>query len=183
MVATLARLRVEWLARGWPAVHMGVGIDTGPTVVGNFGSPVRFSYTAMGDHVNRSSRIEGLTKVYGTAVLVTEQTRRAAGDAFRWREVDRVRVVGKREPVVLFELLGAAADDADGGLARRAEDFAPLLAAYRARRFAEVVTGCNAFLAAWPDDGPARLLRTRAAGFATAPPPDAWDGVWDADAK
>ena len=89
MLAMLPTLYARWQARGWPTFEIGIGIDSGDAVVGNFGSAQRFSYTAMGDHVNLASRLEGLNKMYGTTVLVSAATRSALGDEF----VDRKSVV------------------------------------------------------------------------------------------
>ena len=90
MVATLERLRPEWERRGLPPLHIGVGINTGPMVVGNMGSRERLAYTVMGDTVNVASRLEGLCKLYGVSIVIGDATRRAAGDAFSSRELDRV---------------------------------------------------------------------------------------------
>jgi adenylate cyclase len=162
---------------------MGVGIDTGEAVVGNFGSPQRFSYTAMGDHVNIASRLEALNKLYGTEILVSDATRAAAGSGFRFREVDRVRVVGRREALVVHELLGGADGDALERLERRATALAPVLAAYRAARFDDAVAACEAALAADPDDALVAAYLARCRRLSGAPPGPGWDGVWDPGVK
>lgn len=109
MHAALAELNRSLTARGWPELKIGVGLNTGPMTVGDMGSPVRKAYTVMGDAVNLASRLEGLTKQYGVGTLVGEATRRAVKDVV-FREIDRVRVKGKDEPVSIYEPLALEGD-------------------------------------------------------------------------
>jgi len=105
MQATMASLEPQFKARGWPQLHIGVGVNSGRMSVGNMGSDVRVAYTVMGDAVNLASRLEGLTKYYGVGMIVGESTRAAVPD-FVFRELDRVRPKGKKEPVAIFEPVG-----------------------------------------------------------------------------
>ena len=103
MTQRLHALNADLRARALPEIGVGIGLNTGLVCVGDMGSTMRRSYTVMGDAVNLASRIEGLTRHYGVDVLVGEATRAAAGDAaWRWIEVDRVRVKGKQQSVTLF---------------------------------------------------------------------------------
>lgn len=105
MQAKLAELRPEFQARGWPEVRIGVGVNSGVVRVGNMGSQMRVAYTVMGDAVNLASRLEGITKEYGVGMIVGEITRKTVPD-FLFRELDRVRVKGKNEPVPIYEPIG-----------------------------------------------------------------------------
>jgi adenylate cyclase len=106
MVEALRALQQSLRSRGLPPIDIGIGINTGPMIVGNMGSADRFNYTVVGDAVNLASRIEHLNKDYGTNVLVSEHTFEHVKDEFpASREVDRVQVRGRTQPVRLFELV------------------------------------------------------------------------------
>jgi adenylate cyclase len=107
MIKRLNELRPEFIKKGWPALKIGVGINTGTMKVGNMGSEFRMAYTVLGDAVNLGSRLEGLTKVYEVEIIVSESTKEAVPE-FLYRDLDRVRVKGKDQPVYIYEPLGPA---------------------------------------------------------------------------
>ena len=99
-------LQKEWKAAGKPKLDIGIGLNSGVASVGNMGSALSYGYTALGDTVNLSSRLEGLNKDYGTHIFVNETTIRGSERCgFVFRELDRIRVKGKTHPVVIYELV------------------------------------------------------------------------------
>lgn len=176
-VDRLAALNREG-AFGGNHLRARIGVNTGEGLVGNIGSRRRFNYTVMGDTVNLASRLEGANKIYGTAILVSESGRLAAGDAIDWREIDRVRVKGRDTPVSLFEPLGLVGETSPERLALAAA-FADALAAYRAGRFAEAAATLEIIADA---DSVARVFAERARRL-QATPPIAWDGVTNLETK
>jgi adenylate cyclase len=171
MVASLPPLNARFGSDGWPPLAIGIGIHTGVAVAGNIGSATRLNYTVLGDTVNLASRLEGLCKQYGVAIVVSDATMaRCSGIVFR--ELDLVRVKGKRETVAIFEAIGfehAIDERMREALAR----YRSALAAYRDRRFAEAM---NLF-AVLADDPVVVIYRQRCAQYLDAPPAANWDAV------
>lgn len=176
-------LNAEWEPQGRPRLRARTGVNSGPMLVGNLGSRYRFAYGVLGDQVNLGSRLEGLNRVYGTEILIGENTAALVGDAFQLRELDVVRAKGKAVPVRVFELLAPAEACLPLALERAVRGYGAALAAYRARRWEEALVHLGEGLAACPDDGPSRTLAARCRAFQEAPPPEAWDGVFEQTLK
>jgi len=172
--AALAAVNEQLLASGRldQPLAIGVGVNTGQAVVGNIGSDTRFEYSAIGDEVNLSARLEGLTRQYKVYCIVSQTTRDAAGEGFVFRRLDRVRVKGRDGPVDIHELVGTAAD----GAPPHVEEYESALTAVHEQRWEDALRGFDGILERWPDDGPARLLRARVEGYRADPPPEEWDG-------
>jgi adenylate cyclase len=173
--ARLAELRPEFRRRTGHDLYMRIGLNTGPAVVGNMGSHSRFDYSMLGDAVNLAARLEGVNKQFGSYTLVSEFTRDAVlagpGRPIAMRELGRVAVVGRRQPVRVFEPLGAEFAQAN---ARNLQEFAQGLRAYYQGDFTRAIASFQLLAAA--DPPAARYLEACTA--LRAAPPRNWDGVW-----
>ncbi len=183
MMQRVHELQKKWEAEGKPKLDIGVGLNSGPASVGNMGSELQYGYTALGDTVNLSSRLEGLNKEYGTHILVNESTYMAVKEAgFLFRELDIIRVKGKLQPVVIYELVGRVSElEKDPGyveLLWRLEEFAAARALYGHRKWDEAQRKFEEILKRCPEDGPSRMYWKRCQEYLFDEPPVGWDGVF-----
>jgi adenylate cyclase len=171
------RLNPKLVARNWPAISVGVGVNTGNVTVGDMGSQFRMNYTVMGDTVNLASRVESLSKYYGVSILVCENTRAAAPN-LTYREIDRVRVVGKNDIVTLYEpqIPSQATEN-------KLMLFHEVLKLYRSQQWDLAELQLLNLQTLESDCKLYRLYLERIQNFRTTPPPTNWDGVQNFDSK
>ena len=155
-------------------IDLRIGLSSGEMIVGTMGSEVARNFTVMGDPVNLGSRLEGANKAYGTRVLVSQWTREMAGDGIDFREIDTIRVVGKKESVRVYELLTSDAAVKGDPAAR----FEAGLEAYRRQDWDDAEVAFKACLDLAPGDGASATFLERVAHLRADPPPGDWDGVW-----
>ena len=182
MQKRLQTLREKWRQEGKPELMMRIGLSTGPAVVGNMGSRNRMDYTMMGDTVNTAARLEGVNKIYGIYTLVCETTFRKANQRVWGREIDAINVVGKAEPVVVYQVLGNS-EDIDETLLSMTSRYAEGLRLYRQRQWDAAIAKFDQALEIVTADGPSQTMRLRSQEYKQEPPPKDWNGSYTMKTK
>jgi adenylate cyclase len=176
----MAELDTRWRQQGVEPFAIRGGLQSGDVVAGNIGSRgLKMEYTVIGDTVNQASRLEGMAKYYGVDFVVGDETYLRTCDSFRFRRLDRVRVVGKDIPVAIHELRGVPQAQED----RLETLFAAALAQFRQQHWEQAEKAFLAILAEFPNDMPSRLYLERCLQFKVAPVGPDWDGVFNRQDK
>ena len=181
MQDTLKSLSQEWESKGLPHLKIGVGINSGVVSVGNMGSDTLFDYTAIGDNVNLASRLEGLNKTYNAEIIVSESTAKALDQSFILRELDCVRVKGKKQAVAIFELLSLA--PADDDLTEFLHFYHQGLKLYKARQWDESIVEFKKALWIRPEDHQSLRYCSMAQKYGVDPPASDWECVAHMETK
>ncbi|MBT6275938.1 MAG: GAF domain-containing protein, partial [Chromatiales bacterium] len=178
MMTSLRALNTRRVRDGRLVIEIGVGVSTGMVVAGNIGSTRRMEYTVIGDSVNLASRLEGVTKMYGTPVLMSQHTVAALTRPTLIREIDFIRVKGKDEPVAIYEGLEHHTPKTFPHIEESIRAYATGLEAYRQQDWRAAAEAFRSVLANHQGDVPSQIFVKRCEHYATAPPSPGWDGVW-----
>ena len=183
MLRDLNGFNIRRASEGKKPIHIGIGINTDSIVSGNIGSPRRMDYTVIGDGVNLASRLEGACKQYHARLLVSEYTFKKLHGTYRSREIDRVIVKGKTQPVGLFEIVDYHNDESFPNIMEVLNTFRHGLKCYRERRWDEGIKTFQEALILNPGDYLSNMYLSRCEHFKSAPPDDTWNGVWVMETK
>ncbi|HQS56962.1 MAG: adenylate/guanylate cyclase domain-containing protein [Gallionellales bacterium 35-53-114] len=180
MNQVMLKLCDKWQTEGVEPFAIRAGIQSGEVVAGNVGlRGKKMEYTVIGDTVNQAARLESSAKYYGVDALVGENTYRRTSDIYRYRELDKIRMVGKQVPVTVYELIEPQTPEKN----RLSELFAAVLFVYRACHWEEAAKGFASILAEFPDDRPSQMYLERCQYFKGTPVSENWDGVFNRRGK
>jgi len=177
MIEGLRRIQKRLSERKIEYFQIGIGINTGKMIVGNLGSNQLFDYTVIGDEVNLGARLEGANKQYWTSIIISESTYQEVKDVAIVRELDYVRVKGKKRPVKIYELRGLnSIPEIEQDLI--VNDYTRGLEYYKNQKWYQALKEFRKVLRYFPSDGPSRVYTERCLNYIMNPPPDNWDGVY-----
>ncbi|MDH4127983.1 MAG: CHASE2 domain-containing protein [Spirochaetota bacterium] len=179
MQERLGELRKIWTAENRDPLianmRMRVGLNSGPAVIGNMGSKNRMDYTMMGDTVNLAARLEGANKFYGTFSMISDATYVMAKDSIEVRELDKIQVVGKKEAVIVYELL-AKKGGTTGAKADGVAQYIKAMELYKQQKFEEAIKNFESVYKHIPNDPPSKTYIERCKVLKDNPPGPDWDG-------
>ena len=167
-------------------LRVGIGLNTGPCVVGNMGSDFRFNYSVLGDTVNVASRLESRTKDYRLSMVIGSRTAEGAREKFATMEIDLIQVKGKKQPEAVFTVLGRAEIDDDPRCKELLELNAQMLASYRKQQWdatKTLIERCRKLASGFGADGLYDMYLERIEAYQNDPPPPDWNGVYEAETK
>jgi adenylate cyclase len=167
-------------------LRIGIGLNSGPCVVGNMGSDFRFNYSVLGDTVNVASRLESRTKDYRLSLVIGSRTAERAKQKFATMEIDLIQVKGKKQPEAVFTVLGRAEVEEDPRCRELCECNARMLTSYRKQQWEEaqdLIERCRKLADGFGVAGLYDMYDERIEAYRAEPPPADWTGVYEAESK
>jgi adenylate cyclase len=180
MMVRIKELQDKWIKEGVEPFYIRGGLQSGEVVAGNVGfRGKKMEYTVIGDTVNQAARFEGTAKFYGVSFVVGEKTYQATCDICKYRELDKIRVVGKQQPSRIYEpfVVSSASDE------KLLAGFAEGLSLYHERRWEDAKKVFDVLATDFPQDMPTQIYLERCGYFMKNPPSDDWDGVFNRTEK
>ena len=166
----LRLLNQKWAEEGKPILKTRIGINCGEAIVGNMGSQDRMNYTAIGDNVNLASRLEGLNKFYSSKIMVSEEVVKHSQDLFSFKLVDKVMVKGKKNGVLIYELLGPKNEYLEETTVSMEKAFQ----LYTESKWDEALSEYSKL----SEDPVSLVMMERIKNFQEKPNDQSWDGSW-----
>ena len=182
MIAAVDSFNLELATQGKPPVGMGVGVNTGPTLIGNIGSKTRFGYDVLGDTVSLASRLEGQSKPYHVAMVIGDRTNDYVKDEYFTLPLDCIAVKGKREGVNIHTVLPC---ESFARWEKYRTQHLHMMADYNAQRFVQAIKTCESLKGQFNGlmDGYYDMWIERCKEMAANPPGDGWDRVYRTNSK
>lgn len=174
MIERVTQFNCKNQSIGLPVLFLRIGIHSGDAIVGNVGSEERLSFTALGDSVNLTSRLETINKTYGTQIIVSQSIFEEAKNHFPFRLLDEVAVRGKQESTTIYELI--TAQDLQH-LEQHIQEFNHAFSYYQKGHWEESLKLFTKLSPAYPGDQIAALYMKRCLSLIKKPP-QIWDGIW-----
>lgn len=178
MMDALNQIRDKWVSEGRPKINIRIGINTSEMIVGNMGGVGRFNYTVIGDGVNLGARLEGANKQYRTRIMIGPRTHELVKENVISRELDMLVVVGKTEPVKVYELIAMNDGLIETKLERFLELYTKGITLYRQREWTSAIEHFEKALKLKPEDYPCQIYIERSNFYQMSPPPDDWNGAF-----
>jgi adenylate cyclase len=179
----LEEFNLRRIIQAQPQIHIGIGLSSGEVVSGNIGSHKRMDYTVIGDGVNLSSRLEGVTKEYGCDIVLSEFTYQLCSDRIWVRQLDKIRVKGKYQAVNIYELIGDRTSPLDNITQDFLSHYHAGRAAFASRNFQNAIYCFEAAKTLRPKDHAVNIHLQRCRNYLIQAPPESWDGVWTMSTK
>ncbi|MBE9503307.1 MAG: adenylate/guanylate cyclase domain-containing protein, partial [Proteobacteria bacterium] len=185
MTKALEQLNADFVAQGHPPFKTGIGLHTGEVILGNIGSEKKLDYTIIGDNVNLTSRLEGLTKEYGVSLLISEETYKELDGEFICRIADHVKVKGKNEAIRIYSVIGMTGESTEESeLNRKICRYSEAaFNKYLNRQFEEAMEMNIKLKKFIKDDCISEIFIKRCREYIQTPPPEEWDGIFTMKTK